>query len=175
MTIPTLASLDFFPFIDENGAIAAEFSQKIGIYGIFDSEKTLQYVGYSRDVKKSLLQHLVRCPDQCQWLKIYPGDRPSRTLLEEIKTAWLAENGTVPPGNGDAETRWTQPISVEPTLTPEAQAELAAADELQKAQLLKNHARHREAEILQALEQRGLTEPIRFQPKLKEQGLLDLK
>ncbi|MGB2925083.1 MAG: GIY-YIG nuclease family protein [Limnothrix sp.] len=175
MTFPTLADLDFLPYIDQNGAIASDFDQKIGIYAIYDADKTLHYIGYSRDFKKSLEQHLVRCPEQCHWLKLHTCDRPSRTLLEEIRTAWLAENGATPVGNAAAEDLWTQPIDVRPTLNPEEKAAIEAAEDLTQIKLLKNHARRIEAQIKTTLEARGLKTEIRFQPKLKEQGLLDLK
>lgn len=61
-------------------------------------------------------------------------------------------------------------------MTPEEQSNYAnALDELTQMKLLKNVARRVEAEILAVLEQRGLRMQIRFNPKLKETGLLDLK
>ncbi|MFN6180174.1 MAG: GIY-YIG nuclease family protein, partial [Dolichospermum sp.] len=48
-------------------------------------------------------------------------------------------------------------------------------DELQKSKVLKTVARRVEEEILAILEARGLKTQIRFNPKLKEVGLLDLK
>ena len=175
MTFPTLADLDFLPYIDQNGAIASDFDQKIGIYAIYDEAKTLCYIGYSRDFKKSLEQHLVRCYDQCHWFKLHPCDRPSRTLLEEIRAAWLAENGATPIGNDTDEALWTQPIDVKPGLTPAEKAEIDAAEDIKKSKLLKDHARRVEDQIKTALEARGLKTEIRFQPKIKDQGLLDLK
>ncbi|AFY40082.1 hypothetical protein Lepto7376_3933 [[Leptolyngbya] sp. PCC 7376] len=175
MDLPVLAELNLFSYIDSRGAIASNFDAKIGIYAIYDATETLCYIGYSRDFKKSLQQHLVRCPDQCHWLKIHTCDRPSRTLLEEIKNTWIQENGTLPIGNDETEALWTEPIDVKPDLTPEQNAEIAAAEEIQKTKILKNHARRVEAEIKEKLEARGLKIEIRFQPKLKEQGLLDLK
>ncbi|MGL4620405.1 MAG: GIY-YIG nuclease family protein, partial [Chroococcidiopsis sp.] len=41
--------------------------------------------------------------------------------------------------------------------------------------ILKTAARRVEAEILSQLQTRGLQMQLRFNPKLKEQGLLDLK
>jgi len=49
------------------------------------------------------------------------------------------------------------------------------ADEIAKDKLLKNVARRVENEILSQLKARGVTEEIRFNPKLKTSGLLDLK
>ena len=175
MTFPTLADLDFLPYIDQNGAIASDFDPKIGIYAIYDETKTLCYIGYSRNFKKSLEQHLIRRYDQCHWFKLHTCDRPNRTLLEEIRTAWLAENGTIPVGNDTAEALWTQPIDIKPGLTPEEKAEIAAAEDITKSKLLKDHARRVEAQIQEVLEARGLKTKIRFQPKIKDQGLLDLK
>ncbi len=48
-------------------------------------------------------------------------------------------------------------------------------DEVKQMNILKNIARRVEAEILAALELRGLKTQIRFNPKLKETGLLDVK
>ncbi|TVQ51348.1 MAG: GIY-YIG nuclease family protein [Spirulina sp. DLM2.Bin59] len=171
---PCLANLDYLPYL-EGGEIANEWQQKIGVYAIFDVENTLQLVDYSRDIYLSLRQHLVRCPEQCHWLKGFMISRPSRSLLEEIRTAWIAENGSIPPGNGEEGDRWHQPIDARATMTPEERAQLNRTDDLGKIKLLKNTARRLEAEILTTLAQRGVTMQIRFNPKLKEQGLLDVK
>ncbi|MFM9158944.1 MAG: GIY-YIG nuclease family protein, partial [Dolichospermum sp.] len=50
-----------------------------------------------------------------------------------------------------------------------------AIDEIGKSKVLKNVARRVEEEILAILEARGLKTQMRFNPKLKEVGLLDLK
>ena len=50
-----------------------------------------------------------------------------------------------------------------------------AHDELTQIKILKNIARRIEAEILAQLKARGVQTEIRFNPKLKEEGLLDLK
>ncbi len=175
MSIPILADLSFIPYIDETGAIPASTDQKIGIYAIYDQDKTLCYVGYSRDYYKSLQQHLVRRPHQCYWFKLHTCDRPSRTLLEDIRQAWLSENSTLPVGNANEETLWTQPIDIKPTLSAEVKQAIATTDDIGQMKLLKEQARLVEAEIKTLLEARGLTMGLRFQPKLKEQGLLDLK
>lgn len=175
MDLPSLADLNLFAYIDSRGAIASNFSEKIGIYAIYDATETLCYVGYSRNFKKSLKQHLVRCPDQCHWLKIHTCDRPNRTLLEEIKAAWIEENGDTPSGNSVDAALWTEPIDIKPKLTTDQIAELANLDDLAKNKTLKNYARQTEAEIKEKLEARGLTVELRFQPQLKKQGLLDLK
>ncbi|MGF1566992.1 MAG: GIY-YIG nuclease family protein [Nodosilinea sp.] len=175
LQIPVLAELDFIPYCNEAGLLPPELAKVVGVYAIYDGEKTLQFVGYSRDLAMSLKQHLVRCPALCHWVKVQTIERPNRTLLDSIQAAWLQENG-VPPGNGVEQERWTQPIDVKIQMTSAEQAAYAAAiNEAEQIQCLKKVARRVEAERLAMLTVRGIQEPIRFDPKLKEQGLLNIK
>ncbi|MDY6936535.1 MAG: GIY-YIG nuclease family protein [Cyanobacteriota bacterium] len=177
-TIPTLTDLEYFAYLDDSGCIPeAPLQRKVGVYAIFDAEKVLQFIGYSRDIYLSLKQHLIRQPQQCYWIKFQTIDRPSRTILENIREAWIAENGETPPGNREDETLWTQPIDVKPLMTPEERENFdrVAGEDIAQVKLLKKVSRRVEAEILAQLEQRGVTMQLRFNPKLKETGLLDLK
>ncbi len=90
--IPTLASLEYIPYLDAEGQLPAQFQGKVGVYAIFDKDKVLQYVGYSRDVDLSLKQHIVRQATKCYWVKVHLSDRPIRTILESIKDAWISKN-----------------------------------------------------------------------------------
>jgi hypothetical protein len=175
--LPSLATLEYTPYIDDAGQLPEQFQGKIGVYAIFDQEKVLQFIGYSRDIYLSLKQHLVRQPQQCYWVKAQTIERPSRTVLESIENAWITENGSIPVGNGNDKEKWTQPIDVKVVMTPEEQARYQNPmnDELSQIKIIKNVARRVEAEILTLLETRGLQIQFRFNPKLKEEGLLDLK
>lgn len=171
--IPALASLDFVPYLNSEGQLPEQFQGKVGVYAVFDQAKTLQFVGFSRDVSLSLKQHLVRQIDRCYWVKVKTVDRPSRSVLEEIRAAWIEENGSA---LGD-DTLWTQPIQVKALMTPEEQANYQNPihDEVAQGKVLKNVARRVEADILAQLKERGVQSEIRFNPKIKEEGLLDLK
>lgn len=173
----SLGNLEYLPYINSDGKLPIELQGKIGVYGIFDKEQILQYIGYSRDVYLSLKQHLVRQPDSCYWLKVAIIDRPQRSTLENIKTDWIRENGTIPPGNTTPNSIWEQPIDAKLLMTPLEIAEYPAKqfDDVMAEKFLKNVARRVESEILEVLKQRGLVEEIRFNPKLKSSGLLDLK
>ncbi len=176
-TIPELTSLEFIPYIDDNGNLPEQYQGKIGVYAIFDREKALQFVGYSRDVFLSLRQHLVRQPKFCYWVKVETIERPSRKILEEIEQAWIAENGSLPVGNGENKEKWIAPIDAKALITPEEQTNYdnPVNDEMAKIKIIKNVARRVEADILKELEARGLQMQVRFNPKLKEEGLLDVK
>lgn len=173
--IPTLNELDYISYLDDTGNLPEELQGKIGVYAIFDQEKTLKFVNYSRDIYLSIKQHLVRQPQYCYWLKVKTIDRPNRTQLENIRAAWIQENGEMPTGNWPDEAVWTQPIDAKLTMTEEDRESYEKTDDLTKIKLLKKVARRVEAQILETLKSRGVQTEIRFNPKLKENGLLDLK
>ncbi len=171
----SLDALPFISYIDDVGQLP-DTLDKVGIYAIFDADKTLQFVGYSRDIGLSLRQHIIRCPQQCHWLKAHTIERPKRSTLEDIEAAWLAENGEVPWGNRDGETAWIQPVDAKLQMTDdERRAYAKAPGELEQMKTLKRVARRVEEAIAAQLQGRGLQEQIRFDPKLKEQGLLGVK
>jgi hypothetical protein len=173
--LTTLAELNFLSYLNENGEINPELEKQIGVYAIFDQEQTLQFVAYSRDIYTSLKQHLVRQPNCCCWIKVKTIERPSRSTLAAIQDAWIEENGTIPPGNSHYQSQWSAPIDATLIMTDTEKQNYAQADELTQSKLLKNVARRLEAEIKDTLSARGVTMDIRFNPKLKEQGKLDLK
>lgn len=175
INIPSLASLEYLPYLDKTGYLPAQLQKKIGVYAIFDESQNLQLVNYSRDIFLSLKQHLVRQPENCYWLKVKTIDKPQRSVLENIREAWIAENETTTVGNGTDLAKWTEPIDAKLVMTVEERETYAASDELGQRKLLKNIARRVEGEIFTELERRGVREEIRFNPKLKEKGLLDLK
>jgi hypothetical protein len=173
--LPSLDSLDFLPYINDTGELPEILQNKIGIYAIFDNSQTLQFVGYSRDIYLSLKQHLVRQPEYCYWVKATTIDRPNRTFLESVQSAWIEENGSIPIGNGDANSTWLDPIETNYAMTAAESDSFADLDGVAQIKLLKQVARRVEDTILTKLQQRGVKTEIRFNPKLKEQGLLDLK
>jgi hypothetical protein len=173
---PSLSSLTAIPYLDDRGQLPDGFQTQVGIYAIFDAAEVLQYVGYSRDVSLSLKQHLVRQPHACHWVKVHTIDRPSRTILEGGRDAWIAENGQIPSGNGPDQGTWNQPIDAKVQMTAAEQSDYDnALTETGQSKVLKQVARRVEAAVLEVLKTRGVQVEIRFNPKLKETGLLDLK
>lgn len=173
--IPSLKDLEYIPYLNDTGILPEELQGKIGIYAIFNQDKTLQLVNYSRDIYLSLKQHLVRQPQSCYWLKVETIERPNRTRLETIRDAWIEENGVKPVGNAADFVIWNDPIDAKLSMTDEENLKYEKGDELMQIKLLKQVARRVEAKILEGLKSRGVQTEIRFNPKLKESGLLDLK
>ena len=174
-TTPDLNSLEFFSYLNADGLVPKEHQNKIGVYAIFDNNKMLQFIGYSRDIYLSLRQHLVRQPQHCYWFKVFLIERPNRTILEEIRQQWLRENGSIPEGNKSDLSRWTQAIDIKAMMSDSEQEEYQSIEVGQDKKFLKQIARRVESEILETLQARGARMQLRFNPKLKEKGLLDLK
>ncbi len=172
--ITTLTELPYISYLDDQGYLPPDLEGKIGVYAVFDQSQSLQFIGYSRDISLSIKQHLARCPHECYWLKVQIITKPSRTILEAIKTAWIEENGTIPAGNL-VEAQWQDPIDTKPAMTELEREQYRKSDGIGQLKLIKNVARRVEAEILAQLQLRGVQEEMRFNPKLKENGLLDLK
>ena len=176
MTVPNLQDLTPIAYINGSGQLPEEFQGKVGVYAIFDGEGLLQYIGSSRDVFLSLKQHLIRQPEKCMAVKVQTIDRPSRTALDEICKAWIEGANQPDLATIHKDSVWTQSIDVKTQLTDEEQVKVAnAIDDLEKSMILKKACRRVEAIILDGLKARGLETEIRFNPKLKESGLLDLK
>ncbi len=173
--IQQLQDLEFIAYLDKNGMIPEEFDKKIGVYAIFNQDKQLEFVGYSRNIYLSLKQNLVRQPELCYWIKAQTITHPNRTILEEIRQAWIEESNTVSSGKEIDEAKWSDPINAKISMTAEEKEEYQNTSELDQIKLLKNIARRVEGEIKEKLKSRGVEMDLRFNPKLKEQGLLDLK
>ena len=176
IAFPHLQDLTPIAYINGSGQLPDEFQGKVGVYAIFDGEDLLQYIGYSRDVFLSLKQHLIRQPEKCVAVKVQTIDRPSRTALDEICQAWIEAANQPDLATIHKDSVWTQSIDVKTQLTDDEQTKVAnAIDDLEKSMILKKACRRVEAIILDVLKARGLETEIRFNPKLKESGLLDLK
>lgn len=167
--IPPLAEIPFLPYLDESGNISPELDGKIGVYAIFDADKCLQYVGISRDIASSLKLHIVRVPSQCHWLKFTTVAKPSRTVLSEMQATWL-DGATV-----DTDL-WDQPLDCRRLMNDDEQHQLEQAiNEVEQEKVLKNVARRVEKDILAQLSDRGVAFEVRFNPKRKSEGILDIK
>ena len=82
-----------------------------GVYAVFDRDRQLQYVGYSRNVLLSLRGHATQVRDDtCAFLRLKIFKFPKREEMEQLRDAWIAENGKVPSGNGAESDRWASTI-----------------------------------------------------------------
>lgn len=176
-TTPPLTELPFLPFIDSDGKLPSGYANQIGAFAIYDQQQSLVHLGFSRNVLLSLKQSLIRSPDNCHWVKIVTIERPSKSQLLEIVTQWETEVGGSPYSKQNPQPQWTESINLHEHMTPEEQTAHAGPDldARGKVKLLKQVSRRLEAVILSKLEMREFQDELRFNPKLKESGLLDVK
>jgi Fe-S cluster biogenesis protein NfuA len=82
----------------------------VGVYAVYDSRRNLQYVGYSRNMVLSIRTLLTRVSeDRCAFVRVMVFANKamqSRAALQREADNWLAEAGTLPPGNGAEQDLW---------------------------------------------------------------------
>lgn len=172
--------------IGEDGTLdsTTEALGKVGVFAIFDDDDELAYVGISRDVATSLRKCLARRPRECTSFCAEYVARPSRVALEELRTSWISEwetqTGRAIRGcdGGDEQKQWESAIDVLGKFVQLTAAEKEAIENAHgadRAKELKKTTRRFQAEIEEILQNRGMTEKLKFASKLKNDGLLDVE
>ncbi|MBD2691981.1 GIY-YIG nuclease family protein [Anabaena catenula] len=82
-----------------------------GVYAVLDAERSTQYIGYSRNVLLSLNGHVTQNGEQkCAFVRVQPFNFPKRQEMEELRDAWIAELGSIPPGNAGEGGMWASTV-----------------------------------------------------------------
>jgi Fe-S cluster biogenesis protein NfuA len=88
--------------------------QKVaGVYGVLDARGELVYVGFSRNISLALKGHVGAVgSDAVHSLRVRTFGFPKKAEMEQVRDQWIAQNGTVPPGNmvdaiNGVENPWT--------------------------------------------------------------------
>lgn len=116
-------------------------------------------------------------PSECYHFKIQSVARPSRTILDEIKKVWIEEAGAPSDNDGaDRQARWEGAINVQKNVELSAAEKKGLADMSSENTIktLRDICRRVQQDIEDVLEARGYKGRVQFNPKLKEQGLLDV-
>ncbi|XP_074573031.1 monothiol glutaredoxin-S12, chloroplastic [Curcuma longa] len=104
------------------GELDGKFPSGAGVYGIYDRDGELQFVGISRNVASSIASHSKFVPDLCHSVKIGLVDEaePDRNVLTSAWKSWLEEHiaasGKVPPGNQSGNNTWVRRPQKKPDL-----------------------------------------------------------
>ena len=89
----------------------AENTKVAGVYAVLDSDRTYQYIGYSRDVLRSLKGHVAQNGTQtCSYIRLQTFKFPKRQAMEALKAEWLAELNYNPAGNTGNGNTWARTI-----------------------------------------------------------------
>ncbi len=84
--------------------IAAVENVKIaGVYAVLNAERQTQYIGFSRNVKISLNDHVTQNGEQnCAYVRVQTFKFPKRQDMESLRDVWIAELDSIPTGNAVA-------------------------------------------------------------------------
>ncbi|MDJ0571552.1 MAG: GIY-YIG nuclease family protein [Pleurocapsa sp. MO_192.B19] len=91
--------------------LQTEKTKVAGVYAVLDSDRIYQYVGYSRDVLRSLKGHIAQNGSQiCSFIRVKTFKFPKRQVMETLKDEWIAELDYIPLGNTGEQGTWARTI-----------------------------------------------------------------
>lgn len=88
-----------------------ENSKVAGVYAVLNSDRIYQYIGYSRDVLRSLKGHIAQNGLQvCAFIRVKTFKFPKRQAMEALQNEWMAELDYIPLGNTGEQGTWARTI-----------------------------------------------------------------
>lgn len=88
-----------------------ENTKVAGVYAVLDRDHIYQYIGYSRDVLRSLKGHIIQNGAQvCAFIRVKTFKFPKRQGMEALKDEWLTELDYTPTGNTGELGTWARTI-----------------------------------------------------------------
>lgn len=157
---PSLESLSMSPMIDTKGWVqpVEEDGTEATVFAVYDQDKTLQYIGFSKDLRNSLRTILFRRPSKAFFYRALNLPRLDQKEMLAIREQWVQEVGTSPPGLGAEMKLWQIPV------------EGGAISNRGR----RGAAENRTKEILSALSSRGLKELFEVNQELLDEGQCDV-
>ena len=101
----TIVEVDQWQNLNMEGKVA-------GVYAVINKDNTYQYVGYSRDILRSLKGHIAQHGKQiCALTRVKTFKFPRRQEMEKTKGEWLNELDYTPIGNTENNSQtWASTI-----------------------------------------------------------------
>ncbi len=95
----------------QNGHRQTFNSKVAGVYAVLDCDRIYQYIGYSRDVLRSVQGHIAQNGSEtCTYIRVKTFKFPKRQAMEALKNEWMAELGYTPGGNANGGNTWAATI-----------------------------------------------------------------
>ncbi|PKA63309.1 Monothiol glutaredoxin-S12, chloroplastic [Apostasia shenzhenica] len=116
-----------------SGEIEGLLPPVAGVYGVYDKNEELQFIGISRNIAASIMAHRKSVQDLCWSVKVglVDGENPDKTVLTDAWKSWMEEHlaatGKIPPGNQSENNTWVRRPHKKPDLrlTPGRHVQLA--------------------------------------------------
>lgn len=122
-----LAETEAIPLEENPRRLAEKLPYATGVYAMHDKSGELQFIGISRMVADSVLNHLRDVPQLCGSVKIAVFDVPRDRALIDPWKFWMDEyieaTGKVPPGNESWNITWMEkerPVKDDLRLKPDS-------------------------------------------------------
>lgn len=137
-----LDSLDLLSVVSVQGYINPEVpaDAQATVFAIYDQAKALQYIGFSKNLRASLLTVFSRRPDKCHFYRVAHLTTLDQQAMLDLRAAWFYQSGGPPPGNKLPAERAAWQEAATPFIISE-RGRLAAAEELAKQTEVKIKAR----------------------------------
>ncbi len=82
-----------------------------GVYAVIDCDRIYQYIGYSRDVLRSLKGHIAQNGTAvCTYIRVQTFRFPKRQEMEALKDQWIEALDYTPLGNAEGGNTWARTI-----------------------------------------------------------------
>jgi len=130
-TSAELKDIDLLPFISDKGRVMPNMLPRAAatVFIVFDENEESQYIGFSKDIRNTLRQMLIRQPDQCYYFRTWDIQNLDQKRMLAARQEWIKEVGRLPPGNGKANAdAW----ATAPNLKLKASATKLANETIQK-------------------------------------------
>lgn len=105
----SLADAESLPILQDDGT-PTTFPNAPGVYGVYDADNKLQYVGISRRIALSVATHVDELPELTRSVRFSVVSNPTKEALTGAWKEWVQEavneSGTIPPGNMPGEKLW---------------------------------------------------------------------
>eukprot|EP01025_Chloroclados_australasicus_P037403 TRINITY_DN3818_c0_g1_i1.p1 TRINITY_DN3818_c0_g1~~TRINITY_DN3818_c0_g1_i1.p1 ORF type:complete len:378 (-),score=40.64 TRINITY_DN3818_c0_g1_i1:469-1602(-) len=109
-----LADLSLNSIVNQQGYIMPSVQEDTqgAVFAVFDKEKRLQFVGFSKDLAESLRKVFTRRPDKAFFYKFTQFKEINQEEMIKVRDGWFEEAGGPPVGNRIAMERdaWSQPV-----------------------------------------------------------------
>jgi hypothetical protein len=146
---PRLADMELLSVVNVQGYINPEIPEgtQATVFAIYDQAKTLQYIGFSKNLRASLLTVFSRRPDKTHLYRAVYLPQLDQNEMLSVRSSWFDQSGGPPPGNRLPAERAAWQEAATP-FTISERGKVAAAEELAKSMIVKIKTRGCKEEFL---------------------------